>query len=241
MTRCGEFGGRKQDGTLCRQFVVAGTRRCKNHSGKPKAQAKAEGAVVLELQKWGLDTQGTLRDAGEVLLRLVTQSAARVEMYSRMLGEAFQAAEHLREASDLHGLADDPLLDEGESPEVQAARADLRRIFAQGGVGALIGSKYGVDSKGRVFAAEEAIRGLALLEAQERDRCANFAAKAVAAGLAERQVRLAESQGAVMYGVFSRVLAALGLSGEQAGLVPGLLEREIRALTQPAIEGKVVK
>ena len=38
----------------------------------------------------------------------------------------------------------------------------------------------------------EAIRGLADLEAKERERCANFASKAVAAGLAERTVRIAE-------------------------------------------------
>jgi hypothetical protein len=36
--------------------------------------------------------------------------------------------------------------------------------------------------------------GLAQLEAQERDRCAGFAAKAVAAGLAERTVRIAEDK-----------------------------------------------
>jgi hypothetical protein len=33
------------------------------------------------------------------------------------------------------------------------------------------------------------------LEAKERDRCANFASKAVAVGLAERTVRIAERQG----------------------------------------------
>jgi hypothetical protein len=39
--------------------------------------------------------------------------------------------------------------------------------------------------------------------------------------------------------VFSRVLVGLGLSPEQMAQVPGLLEREIRALTTPplVIEG----
>jgi hypothetical protein len=38
------------------------------------------------------------RDPGDVLLRLVTQSAARAEMYARLLQEAFDAAEGLKEA-----------------------------------------------------------------------------------------------------------------------------------------------
>ena len=46
-----------------------------------------------------------------------------------------------------------------------------------------------------MYATGEAIRGLAELEAKERERCAGFATKAIAAGLAERQVHLAEPQG----------------------------------------------
>jgi hypothetical protein len=43
-----------------------------------------------------------------------------------------------------------------------------------------------------VYVTGEAIRGLADLEAKERERCADFASKAVAAGRAERTVRVAE-------------------------------------------------
>jgi hypothetical protein len=52
----------------------------------------------------------------------------------------------------------------------------------------------------------EAIRGLADLEAKERERCANFASKAVAAGLAERTVRIAERQGQLMVEMVQAVL-----------------------------------
>jgi hypothetical protein len=45
----------------------------------------------------------------------------------------------------------------------------------------------------RVYVTSEAVRGLADLEAKERERCANFATKAIAAGLAERTVRVAEA------------------------------------------------
>lgn len=210
------------------------------------ARARAEAAVKTEVRRWGLGD--TTVDPGEVLLRLVTQSAARVELYSRLLEEAYDAAERLRQA---HEVDDIVLIEAEDRPPVgdddwarpehaarQTARADLERVFVTGGVAALIGHQYGATKDGDVYATGEAIRGLAKLEAEERDRCASFAAKAVAAGLAERQVRLAEQQGVQMAGVFRRVLDQLGLSVEQRALVPGLLRQEIAALTGvPIIEG----
>jgi hypothetical protein len=214
------------------------------HSGKPKARAMAEGQVRLEVARWGLDGPTELRDPGEVLLRLVTQSAARVELYSRLLGEAYEAAERLREAhqaSTLVATPRDHSVEDGQSvetPALQAARSDLERVFAVGGVGALIGVKRDADRFGRIYETEEAIRGLAQLEAAERDRCVSFATKAIAAGLAERQVRLAERQGALLAGAVRGILDDLGLSPEQQALVPAVVARHLRAVA--AIEGEVV-
>lgn len=233
----------RTNGQPCQAMAIAGTTSCRHHSGVSVTTARAKGAVVVELSRWGIDGHTELRDPGEVMLRLVTQSAARVELYSRLLGEAYEAAEELAAAHEAEPLLDDDPADEEEdglvatSPRVQAARVRIRQVFATGGVGALIGVKLDADRAGRVYATEEAIRGLAVLEAAERDRCANFATKAIAAGLAERQVRLAESQGAAMYAVFGRVLEGLGLSAEQAALVPVLLAREIGQLTGRVIEG----
>jgi hypothetical protein len=74
------------------------------------------------------------------------------------------------------------------------ARRDLDRIFNTGGVAALVGNTYGAAKDVGVYVTGEAIRGLAELEAKERERCASFASKAVAAGIAERTVRIAERQ-----------------------------------------------
>lgn len=248
---CGSHGGRRKDGQPCGQQAIAGTRRCRMHSGKPRARARAEGAVVVELARWGLGD--TTVDPGEVLLRLVTQSAARVQTYSRLLGEAYEAAERLRLAhAAVERLLADPQPEYvtgrdgepeevGEHPMVAAARLDLERVFTTGGVAALVGFKFDADRHGRVFAVDEGIRGLTRLEAEERDRCASFAAKAVAAGLAERQVRLAEQQGAQMFAVFGRVLERLGLSAGQRALVPGALEAEVQALVGGrVVEGRLV-
>lgn len=75
----------------------------------------------------------------------------------------------------------------------------------------------------------EYARGLVVLEAQERERCANWAAKAIAAGLAERQVRLAERQGALIAEVLRAVMGdpELGLSEEQRRAMPNVARRHL--------------
>jgi hypothetical protein len=53
-------------------------------------------AVRAELLGRGLGDSTV--DPGEVLLRLVTQSAARAERYAMLLEEAYEAAERLKQA-----------------------------------------------------------------------------------------------------------------------------------------------
>lgn len=76
----------------------------------------------------------------------------------------------------------------------------------------------------------EYVRGLALLEAQERDRLANFAAKAIAAGLAERQVRLAEKNAAIAERALMAALEDIGLSVEQRQAATARLVHHLRAV-----------
>jgi hypothetical protein len=126
---------------------------------------KGKAAVRAEVMRWGLGNATV--DASEVLLRLLTQSAARAERYAQEIERIVTAAPSLEEA----------LI--GESK-------------------VLVGDE--LEKVG------EYVRGMAQLEAEERDRCAGFAVKAIAAGLAERQVRVAEEQGAVIAALIRRVL-----------------------------------
>lgn len=230
----GAYGcaGHRKDGELCGRPAIAGTDLCRVHPGKPLAQHKAEGQVRRELSKWGLGDSTV--DAGEVLLRLVSQSSLRVELYSGLLERAYVAAESLAGVAELenpYSSSEDSGLSAGELVEAvphkpntvdrERALADVGRIFSTGGVGALVGMKYGVDKEGRVYGVEEGIRGLVQLEAQERTMCATFASKAVAAGLAERQVRLAEAQGALI-GLGLRWL--VDSTADRLALEPGKVE-----------------
>ncbi len=192
---------------------------------------RAEGAVVVELRRWGLTGHAELADPGETLLRLVTQSAARCEMYSRLLGEAYEAAERLRAAT---APPQSDLLAE------ETARMDLERVLNEGGVGALIGHKYSGTQTNGVIATGEAIRGLVELEAAERDRCANFAAKAVAAGLAERMVRASEQMAGLVAKAVEDSLAELGLDPKEPR-VRAVVASRLQALADgpKTIEGTV--
>lgn len=78
----------------------------------------------------------------------------------------------------------------------------------------------------------EAIRGLADLEAKERERCANFASKAVAAELAERTVRIAERKGQLMVAMVQAALRKVDLSPEQASAFKATLARQARGLME---------
>jgi hypothetical protein len=196
---------RKRSGGLCDGHAVAGTDLCRMHPGKPLEQHKAEGAVVVELSRWGISDR-TL-DPGVTLLQLMTQSFQRARLYGELLEEAYNAAERLQ-ASE--AAADELPPSADTQADRDRALLDLERVFNTGGVSALIGHTYAADKEGGVFATGEAIRGLVQLEAQERDRAAGMAAKAVAAGLATRQVELAERQGQLVAEVIRGVLGDLG-------------------------------
>jgi hypothetical protein len=216
----------KQSGQQCKRKAIPGGTVCRYHGGGAQ-QVKAKAAVRAELLGWGLGDATV--DPGEVLLRLVTQSAARAERYAILLEEAYEAAERLKQAHDAGAKIEAP--GDELAGGAETARRDLDRIFNTGGVAALVGNTYGAAKDVGVYVTGEAIRGLADLEAKERERCANFASKAVAAGLAERTVRVAERQGQLMVEMVQAALREVELSPEQASAFKAALARQARELT----------
>ncbi|MFN2636891.1 MAG: hypothetical protein ABR585_07695 [Gemmatimonadaceae bacterium] len=63
---------------------------------------------------------------------------------------------------------------------------------------------------------------------QERAHLARVSKDAIAAGIAERQVRLAESQGAIVVDIIRRILDRLDLTQAQSALVPAVVPEELR-------------
>ena len=167
------------------------------------------------------------------MLRLLTQSAARVELYSRLLEQAFDAARRLAAAER---APDDP----GSLLDGETARLDLERVLNHGGVAALVGNTYAGTQTSGVIATGEKIRGLTELEGQERDRCMKFAATAKAAGLAERLIQASEQMAGMVALAVERVLARRGLDAKSAEVRAEVAE-ELAALAGGAktIEGSV--
>lgn len=173
---------RKTNGQPCRGWRVAGSDKCNRHLFNPDARAKA--AVRAEVMAWGLGSPDI--DAGETLLKLLSQAVARAERYAAELEEHVAESDSLRQA--------------------------------------LVAQAYGEFGP-----VGEYVRGLVVLEAQERDRAANFAARAITAGLATRQVELAERQGALIAEVLRAVLndPELGLSEQQRKAAPGVARKHL--------------
>jgi hypothetical protein len=121
-----QCGATSRTGKQCKNKAIPGGAVCRFHGGaSPHVVSKA--VVRAEVWSWGLGD--TTVDPGEVLLRLVTQSAARAERYAVLLEAAYEAAERLKQAHDAGAIEID------ESKEMaETAREDLDRIFNTGGV-----------------------------------------------------------------------------------------------------------
>jgi len=68
------------------------------------------------------------------------------------------------------------------------------------------------------------------LYSRERDRLIKVCSEAIRAGIEERKVQLAESQGALVAEAIRRILQDLGLSPEQESRVSEVVPRHLRAL-----------
>lgn len=200
----GECSGQRSKGRgLCHQPAVRGSvpAHCRMHLGGPQARAKAN--IRAELANWVVGDAHD--DPAETLLRLITQSRQRADFYATLLGEAYDAAERLHTAETA-----------GDITAGDDAARDLDTVLQTGGLSALIGKTYSAAGKdGVIFASGEAVRGLAKLEADERDRCANYCRLAIAAGIAERQVKIAEQLAATLQAVLVGALDDVDLTSEQ--------------------------
>jgi hypothetical protein len=115
----------------------------------------------------------------------------------------------------------------------QAYEAEIDRILTATDLhlsDALVAETLVLDKEGHTHVVGEYIRGIVTLEAQERDRAANLAVKALAAGIAERQVRIAEQQGVLVARVLRDALTALGHDPTDPN-VRQVMVTHLRALT----------
>jgi hypothetical protein len=193
----------------CEQWPIIGSKWCRTHV-VDLAEARSRRNVVVELEKWQVSTQTTAIDPDETILRMLSQSVARADLYAAKLHEAYETGQRLQTL--LRRQNDGDTLTDVEADELQQHRNRLEWIFETGGITALIGHTWAQTPKGQRFATGEEIRALARLEIEERKLAANFAKIASQRNIAERQIRLAEAQSAAVLSVVYGSLRALGLS-----------------------------
>ncbi len=112
--------------------------------------------------------------------------------------------------------------------EVAWLRAKVQELDEGDLVWGVTREKTGGDDAGTTREAKPSIWWAMLRTAE--DQLANYCTRALTAGIEERRVRLAESQGALVADAIRRILTALDLSPAQLDLVPVVVPRELRAI-----------
>lgn len=185
----------------CHQAAVRGHRDCRNHGGYSTSVMKAQGEA--RITAWNPNGPGATIDAGAAVLAMLQMTYLRLGAY----------AELLRRQTVVDG----------------DTAGDLREDDPQ--TSGLIGHRYGMGGKdGIVYVQTEEVRALVTLEAAERDRVVKFAKTAHDMGISTRLTNLAERWGDVVAGRIAVMLDALGLTEEQAAMVPALLQTHLGSI-----------
>lgn len=193
---CSKAKKQSRGGGRCHQLAVVGVDACRMHGGQKAEVLKAKGAA---LSAWRAVPGVQEVTPSEAVMGMLQLSWARSRFYSSLLEQQVTEAQSLEGGG--HGLGD------AGDPELGP------------GAGLIGHTRSGVKDIG-IFATGEAARGLTLLEEKERDRVVRYAKTAHDMGIADREIRLAEQQGALIAGAISRILDALDLSPVQRARVP---------------------
>jgi hypothetical protein len=144
---------------------------------------------------------------------------------NRAAGERRHREEQARAAVVTYGLP----------REVEPAQALLEEVHRTAGHVTWLGDLVAELERGELAQWSEAAgrRPSIWVELYQTERAhlARVAKSAIDAGIAERQVHLAEQQGELLAVVIRRILDDLALSPEQAARLPDVVPRHLRALT----------
>jgi hypothetical protein len=187
---------------------------CAGHSKRERRRAEAAGEPRdVPCPNWPMKGQRVCRSHGG--------SAAQ----NRAAGERRHREEQARAAVVTYGLP----------REVEPAQALLEEVHRTAGHVTWLGDLVAELERGELAQWSEAAgrRPSIWVELYQTERAhlARVAKSAIDAGIAERQVHLAEQQGELLAVVIRRILDDLALSPEQAARLPDVVPRHLRALT----------
>lgn len=251
--KCGAQRPRQPAGILCTQPAGWGTShlgvgRCKRHGGSTPTQVIAAEKVVAERAAATLrmrlrrfdEFDGSEIDYRAEALRMIAFCKHRASEYGRLLADAYEAAERLKEAHEAGDLlvGEYPGEPEDENPRLQTARADLERIFLTGGVTAFVGHKWDADRHGRIYAVDEGVRALVKLEREALADLRSAIALAKDLKVAEAQIDLAKLVGGMIQAVILGVLRELAQRGLVTAKVDDTTVLELIAHQMDVVAGR---
>lgn len=198
---------------------MIGTDACRTHCGVNPDLAQAKGQAM---HAWSAVSGEVELAPADAVLGMLRMSWVRAHFYASLLEEQVLEAQE-----DLDGADTDADADADGSGD---RTARTRGAGAVGPGAGLIGHVFSAVRDVGIFATGEKVRGLVELEAAERDRVVKYAKVAHDMGIADREIRLAEQQGALLASAVKKILAGLNLSVEQQELVPQLVPTVLRAV-----------
>lgn len=210
---------KRHKGQRCHASAVRGTAVCRHHGGQPTQLLKAKGAAAITA--WDAMAGDPNVSSSEVVMRVLQMTWLRVNLLSGLLREQFEAEQAFR-ASVSPG-----------SPAMAALTAALGGADDVGPGAGLIGHTRSAAPGIGTYVTGEALRGLARMEADERERAVKFAKAAHDMGIAEKHLALAEAFTQELAGLIQRILDGLDLTPQQWQAVAVVVPRELARGSSP--------
>ena len=195
-------GAKKRDGNPCGAAPMKGQRRCARHGGK-SPQAKKAAERRLAEQEATRNMEKAVRTLG------ITDKYQDVDPGKALLEEISVTYAH-----------------------VQWLREKVAELDGDDLAWGKVSHEEGVGPEGPIDKITEKAEPSVWyqLYLREREHLVKVTTAALKAGIEERRVRLAESQGELVHRVIRGILEALNLTTDQWALVQTVVPRELRAL-----------
>ena len=226
-------GAKTKAETPCGLNPLEGGTRCKKHGGgSPQARRAAEKRLAeaqaqKELER-GVRTLGLPIDIdpGKALLDEIHWTAGHVAWLREKVQELDEVGTLTRGTEDRTTWTKDGDSEFHEGSDESGNPNAHSLVWGQ----TEYRDKTGGEDAGQTVVEQAGINIWYQLYFKERDHLAKICALALKAGIEERKVKLAESQGALVADVIRRILAALNLSPAQQALVPEIVPQQLRLL-----------
>lgn len=228
-------GAKNKKAEPCGLSPAEGATRCGRHGGNsPQAKKAAERRVAeaqaqKELER-GVRTLGLPVDIdpGKALLDEIHWTAGHVAWLREKVQELDTVKTLTRGTEDRTTWTKDGDSEFHEGSDESGNPNAHSLVWGQ----TEYRDKTGGEDAGQTVVEQAGINIWYQLYFKERDHLAKICALALKAGIEERKVKLAESQGALVADVIRRILAALNLSPAQQALVPEIVPQQLRLLAE---------